>query len=122
VATDGEQPPVQLTEQPRRIDGDPAWSPDGRQIAFRRGAGIDAEIYLMNADGTNERLLATGPGPDSDPTWSPDGGRIAFVSARPVDDDQDRHVWVVGADGSDQGPLLEGTDGKMWFSQAWSRR
>lgn len=48
----------------------PAWSWDGRRIAFQR-AGM---IYVVNADGTNERRLATG----SNPAWSPDDSRIVF--------------------------------------------
>jgi TolB protein len=55
----------------------PCWSPDGKQIAFERGGSI----FVMDADGTNERALARG-GWNLSPTWSPDGTRIAFVSLR----------------------------------------
>ena len=56
------------------------WSPDGRTIAFatRRRSSID--LWLMDADGTNERILAS----DIDanhgvgPVWSPDGERIVY--------------------------------------------
>jgi Tol biopolymer transport system component len=122
VAAAGGQAPVRLTDQPPGTDADPAWSPDGQQIAFRRGGGSNADIFLMNPDGSGERPLVTDTGPDSDPTWSPDGSRIAFVSGRSLGDGQDQHVWVVGADGSGQRPLLEGAPGKLLYSQAWSRR
>jgi TolB protein len=67
----------------------PAWSPDGRQIAFARASGpvVDdlietVAIDVMNADGTNVRQLTqrTSPalGEDTDPQWSPDGRRIVF--------------------------------------------
>ena len=57
--------------------GDPAWSPDGRQIAFVLYAQPGPRIYLMNADGTGARALSRGPG-DERPAWSPDGRRVAF--------------------------------------------
>lgn len=56
---------------------DPAWSPDGRWIAYvgnTRGA-----VELASADGSQHRRLQTGyPGEVRYPTWSPDGTRIAF--------------------------------------------
>ena len=53
----------------------PAFSPDGKQIAFARG-GVG--ILRVNLDGTGLRRLTTN-GRDSYPTWSPDGKQIAFV-------------------------------------------
>lgn len=68
---------------------DPAWSPDGRRIAFRRDQGQltnglfygyrngGSAILIVNADGTGQ----TGSlGGGSYPAWAPDGRRIAFVS------------------------------------------
>ena len=51
----------------------PAWSPDGRSIAYER----DKELYVMRENGSGKRRLAGGGAP----TWSPDGSTIAF--ARP---------------------------------------
>ncbi len=59
-------------------DGEPAWSPDGSQIAFvsRRSTGnVDYYLYLMNADGSNQRILAAIPY-TGNPSWSWDGRRI----------------------------------------------
>jgi Tol biopolymer transport system component len=60
----------------------PAWSPDGRQIAFPGGRDGNDEIYVMNDDGSGLVRLTDNPAPDRDPAWSPYGRRIAFVSNR----------------------------------------
>jgi eukaryotic-like serine/threonine-protein kinase len=61
-----------------------AFSPDGRQIAFFRGAGVDDALMIANADGTGERQLAVRSGDEqffrgafSTLSWSPDGKTIA---------------------------------------------
>ncbi|HEU0058225.1 MAG TPA: hypothetical protein VFQ08_13315 [Gaiella sp.] len=85
-------------------DGEPAWSPDGRKIAFqshRRVGGSKAEIYVMNADGSGKRNLTRNPANDGSPSWSPDGRRIAFVSNR----DGRPEAHVMNADGSGQRSL-----------------
>ncbi|MFC0041749.1 protein kinase domain-containing protein [Actinomadura rayongensis] len=58
--------------------GDPAWSPDGRRIAYTRGKD-PGEIWVMNADGTGGHRVTTGAENESDPSWSPDGRWIAYV-------------------------------------------
>src|SRR5215210_1524353 len=72
-------------------DMDPAWSPDGRKIAFVRsrwGEGEKSDIYIMNADGSNQKLITherSIPGPpkeDKHPAFSPDGRRIVFHRGR----------------------------------------
>jgi TolB protein len=60
----------------------PAFSPDGKQIAFMSGRDGNPEIYVMNVDGTNVRRLTNHPAEDVTPTWSPTGTQIAFESGR----------------------------------------
>ena len=57
---------------PTALFSDPAWSPNGRSLAFARHPG---GVFVINADGSGERRLAGG----QKPVWSPDGRKIAFV-------------------------------------------
>ena len=54
----------------------PSWSPDGQRIAFGRFSRNDLDLYVMNADGTNEVLRAER---FHSPSWSPDGTRLAVT-------------------------------------------
>jgi Tol biopolymer transport system component len=51
-------------------DTGPAWSPDGRRIAFARQSGSSSEIYVMNADGSGQKKLTQSPGFNESPSWS----------------------------------------------------
>ena len=63
-------------------DGQPAWSPDGRRIAFvTEDDDGESHIHVMAANGTNVTRLTDGPS-DRDPAWAPDGSAIAFSSLR----------------------------------------
>ena len=52
-------------------DSDPAWSPDGTQIAFASDRDGDFEIYTMRSDGTDVRQLTRNNVQDRNPAWSP---------------------------------------------------
>ena len=74
----------------------PAWSPDGRQIAFGSSRDGGWDIYVINDDGSGLRRLTTHGARDDSPAWSPDGSQIAFTSDR----DGDFEIHVMNADGS----------------------
>jgi Tol biopolymer transport system component len=94
------------TTTPLGLGREPAWSPDGRLIAFTGvvGTGFAGAIHVMNADGSGRRAL-TDPatlGSASQPTWSPDGRNIAFVapSNEPPGATAIGALFVMNADGS----------------------
>ena len=75
----------------------PAWSPDGKRIAFRRMLGeSNSEVFLANADGSDARNLTNDPAFDGWPTWSPDGTKIAFASNRRGS----YEIYIMNPDGS----------------------
>jgi len=85
--------------------GVPAWSPDGRMIAFStvgQNRSIP-NIYVMNADGSGQRRVTQDAAYASAPAWSADGRRIAF--ARVVGGVGNPEVFVVNVDGSGQQQL-----------------
>ena len=59
-----------------------AEAPKRAKIVFTSARNLNAEIYIMNADGSQQIRLTHHPGEDFDPTWSPTGEHIAFVSER----------------------------------------
>jgi Tol biopolymer transport system component len=99
--------PVRLTEASGR-DGAPAWSPDGTRIAFTSDRNRDDgyhDIYVMDADGTDETVLVAAPdgGTVEDPAWSPDGSQLAWV----VDTDGSIPDTLVVAEVADPAATLE---------------
>jgi Tol biopolymer transport system component len=56
----------------------PAWSPDGKLIAFESDRGGEFKIYVMKADGSEQHRVSSQPGADGHPAWSPDGKHIVF--------------------------------------------
>ena len=74
------------------------------QIAFVSRRDGNPEIYVMNADGKNQRRLTNNRADDWFPSWSPDGRRIAFISERDGHPDRNpgwftSEIYVMDADG-----------------------
>jgi Tol biopolymer transport system component/imidazolonepropionase-like amidohydrolase len=74
--------PVQITNDPA-VDLDPAWSPDGAQIAFASDRGGRMNIWIHDLAANSDRPLTNSDrGADLAPAWSPDGSQIVHLSAR----------------------------------------
>ena len=72
--------PQNLTNDPA-YDGWPAWSPDGRKIAFASNRRGNHRIYVMDADGKNVLPIVHDEGRATAPIWTPDGSRSTSRSA-----------------------------------------
>ncbi len=74
-------------------------APATGRIAFVSDRDGDAEIHVINADGSGSVQLTDNEFGDNSPSWSPDGERIAFLSNR--DNDEDIYdIYVINADGN----------------------
>jgi TolB protein len=100
------------------VDGDldmtPAWSPDGRSLAytsFRRGF---QDVFIMPLADLRPGTPAGARGQNRLPAWSPDGARIAFSSNR----DGNEEIYVVNADGSNARRLTK--HGGIDTAPTWS--
>ncbi|HSR30384.1 MAG TPA: DUF885 family protein, partial [Anaerolineae bacterium] len=94
---------TRLTNKPDSTESEPAWSPDGTRLAFVSNERPNLmtfsgrfQIWVMNADGSGQRLLTEIGGTNSSPDWSPDGSKIVLDSTR----DGNLEIYVIDADGS----------------------
>jgi Tol biopolymer transport system component len=78
---------------------DPAWSPDGRFVAYSRARGKASDVWVIGSDGGGARRVVADAG---SPTWSPDGTRIAVERAG--------DIWVAALDGSPPAQLTSGPE------------
>ena len=116
----------QLTHTEELDEYMPAFSPDGKSIAFvterTRGgmmlppvqaSGSDpksATIYLMDVDGKNQRPLIDIEGAQRAPVFSPDGQKIAFESKAPTQETNDRRGEVTSPAADGETPSLQNND------------
>ncbi len=91
----GGQRPINLTEDSPADDVQPAFSPDGTQIAFR-SSREDGGLFVMGATGESARRLTTF---GWNPAWSPDGNKLVFaaepISRTPFDRPTTSALWTV---------------------------
>ena len=106
---------TQLTDTPGGDEFVPSWSPDGSRILYDfTPKGKNGDIWVMNADGSDQTRLTIHLENDSFPSYSPDGSQILFASAR----DGDNEIYLMTADSSDITQLTS-NDASDW-SPSWS--
>ena len=89
---------------------DPAWSPDGRYLAY----AARGDIWIVPADGGEAVALTEGPAYHSEPAFSPDGGHIAFT----MDIDGNLELGIVAVAGGEVRQLTDNPE--LDFAPDWS--
>jgi Tol biopolymer transport system component len=82
LLTIGDPIPVKLTDDVF-ADADPAWSPDGRQIAFVSDRTGNFDVYLLTLESRRVRRLTDTEVDESMPAWTADGLQVAFLRQAP---------------------------------------
>jgi Tol biopolymer transport system component len=98
--------------------GDPAWTTDGKRLAFADGNGIEVPqgIYTVSVDGGDRRLLVAHA---VQPAFSPDGSKLAYVAINNAF--QPDGIYIADADGSRPRPLSRLSTAQTWSpTPTWS--
>ena len=102
------------------FDSGTSWSHDGTKIAFISERDGNSEIYVMNANGTNQTNISNNISNNDTwldtPSWSPDGTKIVFESKHV--DYLDYEIYVMNADGTNQTNISN--NDAFDYSPSWS--
>ena len=110
----GTEPAGELSPRFSGANLSPAWSSDGKSLAFSSSRSGDAEIYAVDVAGGDLRRLTNSKGPDVSPTWNPKtNAQIAWVSGRTGLP----QIYTMASDGTN---VVRMTDQGYAVSPSWS--
>jgi hypothetical protein len=108
-------------------DGQPAWSPDGKRLAYTAKPGeLTQDIYIVDDVGAaltaggieSGRRLTSFPSAEANPSWSPDGSMLAFYRIE-GGEKESVELWVVKMDGSGGKKIGEKIKRPLWGKPSW---
>jgi len=105
---------VKQVTQNQSINLSPAWSPDGKKIAFTSYLKRNPDLYLIDTDGKNLKRFSSHPGLNVSPSWSPDGKKIALMMGMQGKSD----IFLIDSDGGNPTRLTKSHGNEA--SPTWS--
>lgn len=104
-----------LTQTPDRDERSPAWSRDGSQVAYSTSGGA---IWIVDADGSHPRQVATADGHCDHPAWHPDNAALTYAVSK-IEEGEVSEFWQVRLDSSEPPKKLFSANRAEYYP-AWS--
>jgi len=105
---------VKQITQNQSINLSPAWTPDGKKIAFTSYLRRNPDLYLIDTDGKNLHRFSSHPGLNVSPSWSPDAKQIVLMMGMEGKSD----IYLLDANGNNPKKLTKGHGNEA--SPKWS--
>jgi Tol biopolymer transport system component len=108
-----------LTQTPDYVEGAPAWSPDGETLVYTRypvDLAVRSQLWTINANGSESRLLVAASDDALNPAYSPDGNWIAYEGGPGYA----TSIWLVHPDGTGNHSIFAVGDTTAVHDPTWS--